>query len=143
MIFEYTVHWLKGPLTTKMRTSCIIRRSYTGCSLLVSLFRSSKIVGVSSEALSHLMQMNGIAMRKNATKASKIRALMRLQSVTEHCKQELLDKVEALLVLAEESRAKKKKGSKDGGENADDDEEQDEARQTNLLAQWFLNMNET
>ena len=96
----------------KTQTSCIIRRSFAGCSLLVSLFRTSKILVISSDALSalsQLMQMNGIAMRKNATKASEVRALMRLPAVTEHCKKELLDKVEALLVAAEESRNQPKK----------------------------------
>ena len=124
-IFDYTLHWLQGNLTAKMGSSCIIRRAHAGCSLLVALFRSSKIVAVSSEALSQLMQMNGVQMRKNATKASKIRALMRLEAVAANCKRELLDKVEAFLAAAEDGRAKRKK--KDPGDNGEEDEDADEA----------------
>ena len=74
------------------------------------------------------MVLHGISMRKNATKSSKIRALAQLASVKAECKQETLDRIEAILLSAEESRAKKKKANtKDTTENPDEEDDQDEA----------------
>ena len=118
---------MKGPLTLKMRSSCVLRRSFKGYGPLVSLFRSEKILAISSDSLSQLLVLHGIHMRQNATKASKIRALMQVQSVKADCRQQTLDKIEAHLKNAEENRKKKKKNTKEATEDAEDEDEQDEA----------------
>ena len=120
---------MKGALTAKMRSSCVLRRSFRGHGPLVPLFRSLKILAISSDALSNLMNLRGIHMRKNATKASKIRALAQLQFVKAECKQETLDKIESTLLSIEENRAKKKKkNTKETAEQADEEEDvEDEA----------------
>ena len=79
-----------------------------------------------SDALTQFLSMNSLGLRKNSTKAAKIRALMRLQEVTNKCSKELLDRVEAMLQQAEEKR-KKKAASKDV-DNHDEDEDADEAQ---------------
>ena len=119
---------MKGALTAKMRSSCVLRRSFRGHGPPVSLFRSLKILAISSDGLSNLMNLHGIHMRKNATKASKIRALAQLQFVKAECKQETLDKIESTLLSIEENRAKKKKNTKETAEQADEEEDvEDEA----------------
>ena len=78
-------------------------------------------MNISSHALSMFLSKYGLNVRKNATKATKIRALLTAAPVKQFCSQELLDALEAQLLASEEKR--NKKSSCNAAE--EDDEEED------------------
>ena len=126
-VYDYTIHWLRGDLTRKMGSCCMLRRNFSGCSILVYLMRTTAILKISAEALGHFLSYHRISIRKSSTKAAKIRALMKAPEIQEKCSQEILDRMEALLVAIEERR-NKKAGNKDVlPEDMDEDAEKDEA----------------
>ena len=106
-MFDFTIHWMKGAITHKMGTCCLLRRSFNGSSILVWLILSAKILGVTADALTQFLHYYSVNLRKNTTKATKIRALLKLPQVISECSREKLDAIEALLVAAEEKRCKK------------------------------------
>ena len=125
-VHDFTIHWTKGAITRKMGTCCILRRSFEGCSILVWLVKSTKILNVSGEALEKFLKYNNLNVRKNSTKSAKIRALMKLPQIVQECQQSTLDRLEALLVAAEERRSKKNTTSQKD-EDQEDEMEKDEA----------------
>ena len=123
-IFDYTVHWARGSMTRKLGSCCLLRRSCSGMDLLLALMRSHRIMNVSSHALSMFLSAYGLNVCKNATKATKIRSLLTLESVKQFCKQEELDCLEAKLLASEERRNKKSSSN-----HADDDDEDEECKE--------------
>ena len=80
-------------------------------------------MSVTAEALSQFLRYYNVNLRKNSTKATKIRALMKLPQVISEVSQQSLDALEALLVAAEEKRCKKNTTN----EEPDDEPDKDEA----------------
>ena len=114
-----------------MQSCCILRRAYEGDSLLLTLMKTSLILLASSDSLTQLLRMHGLQLRKNSTKSAKIRALMKLESITKHCNEQILAKIEAALQANDEKRRKNQKGTTT--EAADEDEEIDEATRLHSL----------
>ena len=91
----------------------------------MSLVKTHRILSVTSYSLSMLLLFYGLNIRRNATKASKIRALLKTSVVTDSCRQNCLDALEAKLVQSEEKRNRKNAPAA-GEDEADDDDGQEE-----------------
>ena len=103
----------------------MLRRSFGGQTLLLSLMQSLRILSITSDALSKLLHMHGMAMRKNATKTCKIKALLKLEQVQQQLPSEIRERIEKLLAEADEKRQQKKSLTANG-ENAEDEEDLEE-----------------
>ncbi|CAE7031325.1 unnamed protein product [Symbiodinium sp. CCMP2592] len=123
-IFQCTFHVADAALAAKTG-SIVIRRAPRGWSLLVFLFRTERILTITSAALTELLLLEGMRLPKNAAKAAKIRKLMESTSVAEHTDQNLRDKIEAQLL--HQDQKKKRKG--DTGDEQDEEGDVEQAEQ--------------
>ena len=107
VLYDYSVHWADGPLTEKIGSSLFLRRSARGCKILVHLVKSGGILSITSECLSVLLKLENMPLKKNATKTSKVRCLLKANSVVQECSKDELSKVELAVSQLEAKRNKK------------------------------------
>ena len=111
--------------------SILIRRAPDSWSLLVFLFRTERILTITSAALSELLNLEGLRLPKNAAKAAKIRKLMESAAVVANTDQIFRDRMEAQLLHQEQKKSKRK------AETADEQDEEGDAEQDGLINQCF------
>ena len=133
-VYDYTMHWCKGAMTRKLGSCCLLRRCLAGLDLLSALVRSHRILTVTSHCLSMFLNACGQNMRKNATKAAKIRALIKTSSMRENCNEQCLQALELKLQASEEQRNKKNAKSTPEDAEEEDDGPDEESRLSNLLS---------
>ncbi|CAE7847116.1 unnamed protein product, partial [Symbiodinium necroappetens] len=121
-IFQYTFHIADAAIAAKTG-SILIRRAPDGWSLLVFLFRTERILTITSAALSELLNLEGLRLPKNAAKAAKIRKLMESAAVVANTDQIFRDRMEAQLLHQEQKKSKRK------AETADEQDEEGDAEQ--------------
>ena len=96
-MFQYTVHFVQGPLAEKNGGCILIRRSLAGEDVVLYMIRTGEITSVTSENLSKLLQLEGAAARKTISKAAKIRHLMKLTRVKDNLSSDILAGLETKL----------------------------------------------
>ncbi|CAE7779521.1 unnamed protein product, partial [Symbiodinium sp. CCMP2456] len=121
-IFQCTFHVADAARAAKTG-SILIRRAPDGWSLLVFLFRTERILTITSAALSELLNLEGLRLPKNAAKAAKIRKLMESAAVVANTDQIFRDRIEAQLVHQEQKKSKRK------AETADEQDDEGDAEQ--------------
>ncbi|CAE7453368.1 unnamed protein product, partial [Symbiodinium microadriaticum] len=121
-IFQYTFHVADAAMAAKTG-SILIRRAPDSWSLLVFLFRTERILTITSAALSELLNLEGLRLPKNAAKAAKIRKLMESAAVVANTDQIFRDRMEAQLLHQEQKKSKRK------AETADEQDEEGDAEQ--------------
>ena len=108
---------MQDKLTEKIGTSCLIRRSVCGEDILIFLLRTGEILKTQSDTLSKILQLEGTNVRKNLSKAGKIRLIMKLPRIQAVLPEETLGRLEEKL---QEMEKKNKKKSTDKITNEDE-----------------------
>ena len=106
-IFSYTEHIINGKMADKIGSCCLLRRSATGQDILLFLLRTGKIIQVTSDILTKLLEAEGTTVRKTLSKAGKIRQMMTLPRVQHAVPRDRLEWLESQLVQLEKRRKKK------------------------------------
>ena len=118
-MFTYTEHFLEGKITAKIGTNCLIRRSSNSDDILLFLLKHGDLMKITSDTLTKLLQTHGESVRKNLSKANKIRQILKM----EHVKNGLShDKIELVLAQLEDMEKRNKKRKSMGEAPAQNDE---------------------
>ena len=123
-LFEYSIHWAQGDLTEKIGSCIFFRRSKEGSSILVHMVKTGSIMMAQSDVLSVLLKMNNVAMRKNATRAAKIRQLLKVPSIQNSFGKSDLEALETKIKEMETRRNNKNAATKEGDEPEEENEEE-------------------
>ena len=128
-VFDYTLHVCDGKTAELMSTRLLLRRSPTSCSILAALIKNHGILKISVEGLQKMLDFYKCHLRKNTTKSTKIRELMRLPEVQNCTTEQHRNKIEKLLT---EMDAKRNKKHNAGCAEAANEEDADEARHCSM-----------
>ena len=129
-IFDFTMHWVQGRLTSKLAASLLFRRGLHGHTLLAALIRDHRILKVTADGLSKLLDAYAVRMRRNSSKSAKIRGLMATDEIREFCTDEELAALDKALDEHDKKRRKMKVPDNVDGE------EEDAQEATRLQTVW-------
>ena len=121
-VFDYTLHVCDGRTAELVGTRLLFRRSFTSCPILAALIKNKGIVKISVEGLQKMLDFYKCHLRKNTTKSTKIRELMRLGQVQSFTTAEQREKIEKMLAEMDARRNKRQNASSDPANEEDPDE---------------------